>query len=254
MFHWPCTNSKSIVWSSPPNSLGLSESEVHVWTASLECVPELARQLESSLSDDEIVRAGRFRFDRDRKFFIAARGILRALAGAYLRRAPSDLQFQYGAEGKPSIVLNNSDEQIRFNLSQTQGRALYAFARGRDLGIDLEAIHWNVAMETIAERFFTRRETAALRALPTELQAEGFFNCWTRKEAYIKARGQGLQIPLDSFDVELRPGEPVQFVQGVESHWNLFAFSPAPNYVAALVFDGAPCEVRFFNFERQPSL
>ena len=92
-----------------------------------------------------------------------------------------------------------------------------------------------------------------LRALPAELKAEGFFNCWTRKEAYVKARGRGLQIPLDSFDVALIPGAPVQFVQGVESHWNLFAFSPAPNYVAALVFDGSPCEVRFFNFERQTS-
>ena len=246
-------NSDPVVWSSPPNLLELCEREVHVWRASLECVPELARQLEANLSDDEITRAGRFQFVRNREFFIAGRGILRELAGAYLRMAPSELRFQYGPEGKPSICSKNSDEQVRFNLSRTQGTALYTFARGREVGIDVESIRSDVAKEAIAERFFTQRETAELRTLPTELQAEGFFNCWTRKEAYVKARGQGLQIPLDSFDVTLRPREPAQFVQGVDSRWNLFAFSPGPDYAAALVFDGVPCEVLFFNFERQTS-
>jgi 4'-phosphopantetheinyl transferase len=249
----PFTNAKPVVWSPPPRVLDLCEREVHVWRASLECAPELARQLESTLSDDETNRAAQLHFVRDRGFFIAARGILRELAGAYLKCAPSELRFQYGPEGKPSVVSKNSDSQLRFNLSRTQGTALYTFACGRDVGIDVEAIRPDVATEAIAERFFTPRETAELRALPMELQAQGFFNCWTRKEAYIKARGQGLQIPLDSFDVALRPGAPAQFVQGVDSRWNLFAFSPGPNYVAALVFDGAPCEVLFFNFERQTS-
>jgi 4'-phosphopantetheinyl transferase len=111
-----------------------------------------------------------------------------------------------------------------------------------------------LANHRIAERFFSADEVTELRALPAELKAEGFFNCWTRKEAYVKARGGGLRIPLDSFAVALRPGAPAQFVQGVESRWNLFGFSPGSNYVAALVFDGAPCEVRFFSFERPTSL
>lgn len=249
----PFTNAKPVVWSSPPKVLDLNEREVHVWRASLECAQELARQLESTLSDDETNRAGQFHFVRDREFFIAARGMLRELAGAYLKRAPSELRFQYGPEGKPSILTKNPDELFRFNLSQTQGTALYAFARGREVGIDVEAVRRDFAREAIAERFFTTVEAEELRTLPVELQAEGFFNCWTRKEAYVKARGGGLQIPLDSFAVALRPGVPARFVQGVESCWNLFAFNPGPNYVAALVFDGPPCEVRFFSFERQTS-
>jgi 4'-phosphopantetheinyl transferase len=84
-------------------------------------------------------------------------------------------------------------------------------------------------------------------ALPAELQTEGFFNCWTRKEAYVKARGGGLQIPLDSFDVVLTPVAPAQFVRGVKACWNLVTFAPEPNFVAALAFDGSPCEVRFFD-------
>ena len=246
--------SKPVVWSLPPKVFDLCEEEVHVWRASLECAPELARQLESTLSDDETNRAGRLHFVRDREFFIAARGILRELTGAYLKRAPSELRFQYGPEGKPSISAKNLDWPIRFNLSHARETALYAFACGREVGIDVEGIRVDFAGERIAERFFSVDEVTELRALPAELKAEGFFNCWTRKEAYVKARGGGLQIPLDSFAVALRPGVPAQFVQGVESRWNLFGFSPGSNYVAALVFDGAPCEVRFFSFERHTSL
>jgi 4'-phosphopantetheinyl transferase len=246
--------SKPVVWSSPPRVFDLCEGEVHVWHASLECAPELARQLESTLSDDETNRAGRYHFVRDREFFISARGILRELAGAYLKRAPSELRFQYGPEGKPFISARNLDWPIRFNLSHARESALYAFACGREVGIDIERIRVDFAGERIAERFFSTLEVTQLRALPVELKAEGFFNCWTRKEAYVKARGGGLQIPLNSFAVALRPGAPAQFVQGVESRWNLLGFSPGSNYVAALVFDGAPCEVRFFSFERHTSL
>jgi 4'-phosphopantetheinyl transferase len=245
----PFTDSKPIVWSSPPKALDLCEKEIHVWRASLECAPELARQLKSSLSDDEIVRAGRLHFVRDREFFIAGRGILRELAGAYLRRGPSELRFQYGPEGKPSISPKNLDWPIRFNLSHARETALYAFACGREVGIDVEGIRSDFAGAPIAERFFSADEVAELRALPAELQTEGFFNCWTRKEAYVKARGGGLQIPLDSFTVVLTPGAPVRFVRGVESSWNLIAFTPGPNSVAALAFDGSPCKVRFFDSE-----
>jgi 4'-phosphopantetheinyl transferase len=247
----PCsfTDGKPVVWSSPPRVLDLCEREVHVWRASLECPPELARQLELTLSDDEINRAAGLHFVRDRKSFIAARGILRELAGAYLKKPPSELRFQYQPEGKPSISPKHLDWPIRFNLSHTRETALYAFACGREVGIDVEGIRADIAGEPIAERFFSAAEVTELRALPAELQAEGFFNCWTRKEAYVKARGGGLQIPLDSFSVVLTPGAPVRFVRGVESRWNLIAFTPGPNSVAALAFDGSPCKVRFFDSE-----
>jgi len=240
-------DSSTVVWSAPPKALDLGENEVDVWRASLKCAPELIRRVESTLSDDERNRAARFHFARDREFFVAARGMLRELAGAYLKSAPSELRFQYGPEGKPSISRKNLDCPIRFNLSHARETALYAFACGREVGIDIEDIRSDFAGEAIAEHFFSADEVAELRALPAELQTEGFFNCWTRKEAYVKARGGGLQIPLDSFAVVLTPGAPVQFVRGVESRWNLIAFTPGPNSVAALAFDGSPCEVRFFD-------
>jgi 4'-phosphopantetheinyl transferase len=126
------------VWSAPPKALDLGENEV-VWRASLKRAPELIRRVESSLSDDEKNRAALFHFARDREFFVAARGILRELAGAYLKKAPSELRFQYESEGKPSISPNNLDSPIRFNLSHSRETALYAFACGREVGIDVES-------------------------------------------------------------------------------------------------------------------
>jgi 4'-phosphopantetheinyl transferase len=243
-----------VVWSAPPKALDLVDNEIHVWRASLECVSDLIPPYESTLSDDEKSRAARFHFTHDRESFVAARGILRELAAAYLRTTPCELKFQYSPEGKPYIYRENLEWPIRFNLSHTLRTVLYAFARGREVGIDLEGIRSDFPREVIAERFFAPDEAAELRAVPAELQAEGFFNCWTRKEAYLKARGKGLQIPLDSFEVALTPGAPARFLRGVEPRWNLVAFTPQPNYVAALAFDGSPCEVRFLAFERPVGL
>jgi 4'-phosphopantetheinyl transferase len=250
----PSVTAGRVVWSAPSKVLDLVENEIHVWHAPLECVWDLIPLFESTLSDDEKSRAARFHFTHDRESFIAARGILRGLAGAYLKRAPREVNFQYSPEGKPYISEENIDWPIRFNLSHALGTALYAFARGREVGIDLERVRSDFPREAIAERFFAPEEAAELRAVPSELQAEGFFNCWTRKEAYVKARGKGLQIPLDSFEVALSPGAPARFVRGVESWWNLVAFTPEPNYVAALAFNGSPCKVRFLGFERRVGL
>ena len=144
-------------------------------------------KLEASLSPDERSRADRFHFPHDRYRFIAGRGILRALLGAYLDRDPKDLVFRYGPQGKPSLETNEDDHSVSFNLSHKQGLAVYAFARGRRLGIDLESISTAFPGEEIATRFFSPRELEELLALPPEARAEGFFLAWTRKEAYIKA-------------------------------------------------------------------
>ena len=161
-----------------------------------------------TLAADEQARAERFHFERDREHFIVARGVLRAILGRYLNRAPERLSFCYGAHGKPALAGEAGADAIRFNVSHSHGVALYAVTRGREVGIDLERIRFDLAVLEIAERFFSRREVATLRTLPTEAQRQAFFRCWTRKEAYIKARGEGLSLPLDQFDVSLAPGEP----------------------------------------------
>lgn len=196
-----------------------------------------------SLAADERTRVGRFYFERDREHFIAARGVLRTILGCYSNRAPECLSFCYGSHGKPALAGESDRDAIRFNVSHSHGVALYAVTRGREVGIDLERVRFDLAVMEIAERFFSRREVAMLRTLPTEEQRQEFFRYWTRKEAYIKARGEGLTLPLDQCDVSLAPGDPdaVLGTQGdptEASRWFLQELTPAPGYVAALAVEG----------------
>ena len=186
------------------------------------------------LSAQERDHAGRFRFDRHRRRYIVRRGILRELIGSYLGCDPADVALVYNAHGKPEL----RDCDLNFNLSHSRGMALYAFCRGAAVGCDIEWRDPQFAAEQIPERFFTRDEVHALRSLPLSRQTEAFFNCWTRKEAYVKAAGQGLSISLDSFDVSLTPNEPAAFLRGGEG-WSIQSFSPLPGFQAAIVARGA---------------
>ena len=233
-----------MVWTPAPASLQLGADEVHVWRASLDCdLPVLAR-LEATLSPDETVRANRFFLLTDRNHFVVARGILRELLGAYLRSAPANLQFNYGNYGKPVLVAKTSSLSLQFNLSHSGGLAVYAFSLGRRLGIDVEQIRPQLAGEDIARRYFAERELAELRALPPQLRAEGFFRCWTRKEAYVKAQGAGLSIPLDSFTVSLTPGRPEDLETEDSAQWLLRSLDPSPGFVAAVVGEGRDWQLR----------
>ncbi|MGD0652454.1 MAG: 4'-phosphopantetheinyl transferase superfamily protein, partial [Verrucomicrobiia bacterium] len=195
-------------WRSPPETLVLGCDEVHVWRATLDQTPSQIQSFLHNLAADEQARAERFYFEKDREHFIAARGVLRAILGGYLNRPPECLSFCYNSHGKPALAGESDGDAIRFSVSHSYGVALYAVTRGREVGIDIERIRFDLEVAEIAERFFSRREVAMLRTLPTEVQREAFFRCWTRKEAYIKARGEGLSLPLDQFDVSLAPGEP----------------------------------------------
>lgn len=223
----------------------LSESEIHVWQVFLDFEQSALRQFESVLSVDEKARAARFRFARDREHFVAARGILRELIGHYQRRPPSAIRFSYGPEAKPSLQLEYGQLPIQFNLSHSHGLAVFAFAHGRKVGIDVELIQPSLAAEKTARRFFSRLEIEELHSLPGAMRPEGFFLCWTRKEAYVKARGKGLYIPLDSFSVSLTPGQQER-LQSVDSdRWRLRSFQPAPGFVGAIVGEGQDWELRF---------
>jgi 4'-phosphopantetheinyl transferase len=239
-----------VAWSAALAESELTEAEICVWRASLDCGPDSLRRFEAELTSDEKSRAARFRFARDRNHFIAARGILRELLGAYIHRSPVELEFEYGPRGKPSLRTTGPSSRVRFNLSHSHGLAVYAFALGREVGIDLELIQPDFAGDDIAGRYFSTRELNELRALPPELRPEGFFLCWTRKEAYVKARGEGLQIPLDSFSVSLAPGQRELLESADSSRWSLCSFEPAPRYVAAVVGEGKGWILR--HWERKP--
>jgi 4'-phosphopantetheinyl transferase len=236
------------LWSSAAHPAALPDNELHVWRASLDCEPSIVRDMEATLSGDEIARAARFHFRRDRDRFVAGRNILRALLGAYLNKPPASLNFSYGPRGKPALQIEDLGANTKFNLSHSQGLAVYAFALDREVGIDVELVRPEFAGFEIADRFFSPREVAALRALPQDLQAEGFFNCWTRKEAYVKARGEGLQIPLESFSVSLTPSEPPRLESSDGSRWSLHSFEPGPRYVAALVAEASDWQLRQWNW------
>jgi len=233
-----------IDWETPPPEFTLGENDIHLWRASLDCEEAVLRRLETSLSAEEKSRAAKFVFAPDRDHFIAARGILRELLARYLEDSPSAVKIAYGKQGKPTLSGPNLDRPLHFNLSHSRGLAVYAFSVRREVGVDLEPIRSDFATDDIAERFFSPAEIKELGSLPPDLKAEGFFQCWTRKEAYIKARGEGLQIPLDSFSVTLTPGEPEQLSSADSARWSLRAFQPAEGYAGAVVGEGNGWELR----------
>jgi 4'-phosphopantetheinyl transferase len=226
---------------TPPRDLSITENEVHVWIGSLEPADSVIEYLAQTLSPDEVERARRFRFEHLRRRFIAGRGMLRDILGRYTRIEPVHIKFAYGMKGKPRLAQDSS--AIRFNLAHSGPLAVYAIAKRREVGVDLEQTHPLDDFHEVARRYFSQAEYAALAALPTSQHIEGFFNCWTRKEAYIKALGDGLSFPLDQFEVTLRPGDPPQLlrVNGAPqevTRWKLEAFYPAEGYTAALIAEG----------------
>jgi 4'-phosphopantetheinyl transferase len=203
------------------------------------------QRLVETLAPDECLRAERFHFERDRRRFIVGRGVLRTILGRYLGLEPNHLQFCYGPRGKPALagISTRPNAWLCFNLAHSQNLALYAVTCERELGVDIECIHAIPDAEQIAARYFSAHENAGLRSLPANQKQEAFFNCWTRKEAYIKAIGDGLAQPLAEFDVALAPGEPARLLRikdnaQAAARWSIQALTPAPGYVAALAVKG----------------
>ncbi|HZC46283.1 MAG TPA: 4'-phosphopantetheinyl transferase superfamily protein, partial [Candidatus Acidoferrum sp.] len=218
--------------------------EVHVWFARLDRTPARLARMRTVLNPDEAARADRFYLDVHRNRFIAARALLRDLLAGYLAEPPAAIRFEYNEWGKPALAAGFGASDLHFNLSHSQDLAMYAFVLERQVGVDLELIRGDFAGERIAENFFSTAEVQALRGLPLEHQAQAFFNCWTRKEAYVKARGQGLSIDLKSFDVSLIPGAEAKILRGDDcGSWSLCSFEPAAGWVAALAMQGTPLQI-----------
>lgn len=218
----------------------LNTDHIHVWMASLDVSPELLERLRSTLSPDELERASHFYSLRDRARFVSGRGILRHLLGSYLLVAPERLCFSYNKYGKPALSGQHSG--LRVNLSHSGGIALVAVTPERDLGIDVEQYSESKADEAVAEKYFSPREFACFHAASEGLRTRIFLNCWTRKEAYIKARGMGLSIPLNSFDFSLVPDEPAALLRSAalddSLKWQLQDLMLGQNYVGALAAFG----------------
>ncbi len=238
-----------VAWPEQRERLSLADDEVHVWLAQLDEWEQSANAFLHLLATEERDRAERYVFQKHRLRFILTRGILRTLLGRYLQQQPERLSFDYSYYGKPSLAGEQKLSSMRFNVSHAHNLALYAFTFNREIGLDLEHVRADFAGEEIAERFFSAREVASLRALAPAERTAAFFNCWTRKEAYIKARGEGLSFPLDEFVVSLAPGEPAALLEVKGSpleteRWTLRELNPGAEYVAAVAVEGSDWRLR----------
>jgi 4'-phosphopantetheinyl transferase len=228
------------------SGLELSPGEIHIWSLRLDPPAQSVEQLGRALAEDEWARANRFRFDKHRRQYAVGRGALRTLLAGYLGTRPELVRFRYGPRGKPFLAEDFPGKgDLQFNLSNSDEMALVGFVRGVEIGVDIEFRKPMPDCEEISERFFSLSEREVLRKLPREIKEEGFFNCWTRKEAYLKAVGEGLAAPLDSFDVTLAPGEPPRMLTlegdaARAARWTFQHFRPADQYIGALAIEGEP--------------
>jgi 4'-phosphopantetheinyl transferase len=194
------------------------------------------------LSSAERARAERFRFCKDRNDYIICHGMLRIILGRYLGRRPAEIEFCYGRFGKPEIKGDLVGMHLNFSASHSGDLALYAVTCSGPVGVDVECVRPVPHFEEIALRFFSPHEAEMLMALPTECRMEGFLNCWTRKEAFLKATGEGIGEGLAKVEVTLTPGKEAEILriagesQG-RTEWQLRSFSPAPGYLAAVAFE-----------------
>ena len=241
----------------PPLELELDERELHVWRVSLAAGDGPADLGWATLSPDERARARRFHFDHDRRRFVLARGALRRILARYVWREPAQLVIAYGEGGKPELA--DARRRVEFNLSHSDELALIAVGRHGALGIDVERARPVPDMDELARRFFAPGESATLAAVAPERRAEAFFACWTRKEAYVKARGEGLSMPLASFEVSLAPGEPARLVRTTGDaagppRWSLHDLRPQPGYIGALAGESGADRLTWWDLDAEGTI
>ena len=252
----PAPTNPSRTWPLAPEQALLGAAEVHVWQTSLEQPHGIVGRLRQLLSADEHARATRFHFDKDRRHFIVTRGTLRLLLGRYLAIAPADLRFAYADQGKPSVLLEPAQQPtpLKFNLAHSGGVAVYAFTLVGEIGVDLEQINPQFSGDDIARRFFSASEVACLEQLPADARALAFFTCWTRKEAFIKAKGMGLSLGLDQFDVTLAPDQKEEVLrtrwdESEAGRWSLRALDIGAGYVGAVALEAHDWQLSCWQFE-----
>jgi 4'-phosphopantetheinyl transferase len=239
---------KSRTYTALP-SQPLADSDIHIWCVSLNVSPQDLSYYRSILSKDEVNRAGRFVFEKDRDHYIAGRGLLRVILGSYLDLEPAQLEFVYGPHGKPALKPGPTDKALEFNLSHSKDLALYAFNWNRRIGIDIEYIIPMADMDNFAEQFFTRRETALINVLSGHQKEDAFFRTWTCKEAFLKANGSGLTVPINQVEISLDTDEVVTLSsignnKEQTSHWHLEILNHFPGYRAALAVEGRDVQVK----------
>lgn len=237
---------------APP--LEICAHEAHVWCAPLMQPDAVLQKMKAMLSADEFARAARFQFEKHRNRFVIGRGLLREVLSRYLDMPAHQIALEYETHGKPRLAEALNSKKIFFNLSHAEDLWVCAFTRGREVGVDVEHVQVIAEAENLAQRFFAKAEAESFCALPAHEKQRAFFHCWTRKEAFIKALGEGLSHPLHRFEVSFLPGAPAALLRTAPDpreaeRWSMFAFEPAREYVAALVVAGKSIEVKFWEWQ-----
>jgi 4'-phosphopantetheinyl transferase len=239
-------------WTAAPSVPILREHELHVWRARTTASGDALQAAEALLAPGEAERASRFRHEPSRRIFVVARAVLRRIVGAYLDIDPVDARFASSAGGKPYLASPDVGRCLQFNLSHSGEWVVYAFALHRPVGIDVERIRPTPDLLEIARRFFAATEYEVLMSLEGAARLESFFACWTRKEAYLKARGMGLSASMSKFVVSVSATEPPRLLADRESpgevdRWTFCAVHAGPGYAGAVAVEGQPARVRFFD-------
>lgn len=240
-------------WGVAHQTPRLLNDDIHVWRASLEVPSARLEYLYRMLSEDEVNRAKQYCFEQVRRRFIIRRGLLRCILSGYLGQSPSEIFFSYNSYGKPALVSMYGEPALYFNVSHSGGLALYAITQSQEVGVDIERIRPVEDAEDIVKRFFSSQEKAEFNTLPERIKKQAFFTCWTRKEAVIKAMGQGLSYPLDKFSVSMIPDEKARLVEtkGYENKkttWFLKAIRLSSGYVAAVAVEGYDLFIRHWQW------
>lgn len=239
-------NSFNPLWPLAPEGRELYGNEVHVWMIRASAYYNDDPRATALLSADERQRATKFRFEKDRRLYIAAHAGLRAVLAGYLRVVEDEIHLVTGLHGKP-LLAHPGGSGLEFNLSHSHEVALIAVARNKAVGVDVEFVKRDFAFQEVAGRFFTEKEVVALRALPQALQIEAFFKCWSSKEAFLKAKATGLSGKLDEVQISTQDG----FVK-IEANvpgWSLLELEKAHGYEAALVIQGGAVPIRCYRWE-----
>lgn len=235
-------------WPAPDRLPALTPAAVHVWRASLDQPDELVAALAAHLSPEEEFRARGYQRELDRRRFVLCRGLLRRLLAAYLSTAPSQLTFTLGPQGKPRLAAERALLDLRFNVSHCDELALFAVALGREVGVDVERVRPLIEAGAISEQFFSEAEKQALERLPEPERLEAFFRCWTRKEAYVKARACDPDLAATAIAVDCRPEATASnaLLGPDAATWAIMPLAPAPGFIAALAVEGADYDLARF--------
>jgi 4'-phosphopantetheinyl transferase len=243
-------------WQLPQAGYRLGDDQVHVWRTHRHWSSAAIARFRDALSSEERAKADAFHFEADRRRAIVGRGLLRHLLGGYFNRPPDALQIFAGVNGKPELVPALDAAPVAFNISHSGDWILVALAQQRAVGVDIEHTRSGLAVLEIAQRVFSETERTGLAALPAAMREEAFFSCWTRKEAYIKARGDGLSLPLDSFDVSFRATDAARLLAtrpdpAEASRWTLCDLPLGTGYHAAVAAAGSGWQLRQWHVDEQ---